>query len=97
MKKIFISHGMRGKTEEQIRKEIAEISTSLEFCYNNDFVIIDSYLTYEKNPVKCLAQSINSISEADIVCFFGDWENYRGCCIEHEVCKKYGIPTMYLI
>lgn len=96
MKKIFLSHGMANKTEEEIRKEIAQIQTLLTNSYNNDFVILDSYLTYEKNPVKCLAQSINIMSEADIVCFFGDWENYRGCCIEHDVCKKYGIPTMYL-
>ena len=39
----------------------------------------------------CLAHSIQCLADADIVYFAEGWENARGCKIEHEIAKQYGI------
>ena len=45
-------------------------------------------------PVFYLGKSIQFLSQADIAYFGGDWRNARGCKIEHEVAKQYGIEII---
>ena len=35
------------------------------------------------------------MSKCDAVLFCQGWENARGCCIEHEAAKKYGVLILY--
>ena len=66
--KIMISQPMRGKTNEQIRKEREEIVSRLE---KDNFEVIDTILS-ENAPKGCneaiyyLAKSIEFLSKADI-------------------------------
>lgn len=37
----------------------------------------------------------DTVSEVDVMLFMNGWEKARGCRIEHDICLKYDIPTMY--
>lgn len=94
MTKVFISQPMRGKTDEYIRKEREHLIKVAKEMYE-DVEIIDSYFTdYDGSALKFLSRSIGKLAEADVAIFSADWENARGCCIEHEIALKYDVEVV---
>lgn len=100
--KVFISQAMQGLTDEEIlkvRKEaIKYAEENISIACDDDIEIIDSFFQnapIEAKPLWFLGKSLELLSTADICLFVGNWENARGCKIEHECCIQYGIPTMY--
>lgn len=95
--KVMISQPMRGKTNEQIRQERAELVKKLE---KDNFEVVDTIIS-ENIPKGCneamyyLSKSIEFMSKVDIVYFMKGWENARGCKIENKICQDYGKQTMY--
>lgn len=87
--KLMISQPMRGKTNEQIREERAELVKQLE---SEGHEVIDTILDLSegKTPVHYLAKSIELLAEADGVVFMEGWEDARGCRIEYNVASAYG-------
>lgn len=94
--KIFISQPMKDKTEKEIMQERDRIAAKWR---GKSVEIINSYFGEgtSKNPTDSLGKSISLMSEADLVVFAPGWENARGCRIEHEVAKEYGIQITYFI
>lgn len=98
MKKLFISQPMGGLTEEEILKAREEIRARAEHAIGEPVELIDSFIKdYPKEinksiPVWCLG--IQFLSQADIAYFGGNWRNARGCEIEHEVARTYGIKII---
>lgn len=101
--KVFISQPMKGLTEKEIldkrNEAIKRIKNDLE-CMWQDIEIIDSYFEdYDPSkgciPLKYLAKSLELLADADLALFIGDWVKYRGCKIEHECAKQYGINVAY--
>ena len=98
--KIFISIPMNGLKKEDIQFKMKEISEELPFL-KNEVEIIDSWLD-EEPPTDFhgniglwyLAKSIELLAQADLVVMAPGWENARGCIIEHEGAKRYGIPII---
>lgn len=91
-RKIFISIPMRGRTDDDIKKDMKSI---MKEHYPDD-ELIDSVID-SGTPVKCLANSINLMSDADIVAFAPGWEKARGCKIELQICKDYDIPYQFVL
>lgn len=88
--KIMISLPMKGKTEEQIRSERAELVKKLE---EKGHEVVDTIFA-EETPegdarLYYLAKSIEAMSKVDAVVFMPGWEKARGCQIEHEIAVKY--------
>ena len=87
----MISQPMRGKTNEQIRQERAELVKQLE---EEGHEVIDTI--FEEAPadediaIYMLSQSIRYIGKVDAVVFMPGWEEARGCRIEYEVADNYG-------
>lgn len=102
MKKLFVSQPMRDKTEEQILGERTRAVKEAQKELGEDVEIIDSYfkeypsmgLKGDVKSVWCLGKSIALLAQADIAYFVKGWQNYRGCRIEHAVCKEYKITTI---
>ena len=100
MKKIFISQPMRGLTDEEILNKRQEIRENAEKVIKEPVELIDSFIEdypgeiNKHIPVFYLGKSIQFLSQADIAYFGGDWRNARGCKIEHEVAKQYGIEII---
>lgn len=96
MKKIFISQPMKDRTDEKI---ISERERIIELCKKKygDIEIIDSFFEnapHDARPLWFLAKSLELLSTADIAFFADGWKNYRGCKIEHECAKEYGIEIV---
>lgn len=60
-----------------------------------DTLFNDNVTGMNKPDVYLLSKSIRSIVEVDAVYFVDGWIEARGCRIEHEVCKEYGIKCLY--
>lgn len=94
--KIMISQPMKGKTNEQIREQRAELVTRLQ---EEGIEVVDT--VFENAPadediaIYMLSQSIRYIGKVDAVYFMKGWEKARGCKIEHEVAVQYGKQVFY--
>lgn len=83
---------MRGKSDEEIKEERERAIKLCKKYLGNDIEILDSFIEGAKdNPLWYLGESIKVLSQADYAFFCEDWEDSRGCIIEHECAEKYGI------
>lgn len=94
--KIMISQPMRGKTNEQIRKERSELIFELE---NKGYEVLDTVFDIAPKDgdeaIFYLSESIKYLAKADAVFFMKGWEKARGCKIEHEVAVEYDKQVFY--
>lgn len=94
----MISQPMSGISKDEIQETRARVTRYLE---NLGHTVVDSYFIDEvpndilNRGVYYLAKSIETMSKCDGVFFCERWQFFRGCTLEHEVAKYYGIPTMY--
>ncbi len=99
--KVMISQPMAGKTDEEI---IATRERAKRFIESNGDEFVNTLFTdewYSKEtmenrgvvqiPLCFLAKSLENMSLCHAVYFCSGWENARGCRIEHEVAKAYGL------
>lgn len=96
MKKVFISQPMKGREEIDIINERDAAIAELEKQFGEPVEKVQSYSPANKNghPLINLGMSIQCMAEADIAYFLEGWENARGCKIEHECAKQYGIEVI---
>ena len=105
MKKLFISQPMAGKTNEEI---IATRERAIAVLKERGYEIINTLFTdewysqeamkkrgVENIPLCFLAKSLENMSLCHAAYFCKGWENARGCKIEHEVAKAYGMTIIY--
>lgn len=100
--KLFISQGMRGKSDEEIFETHIRMVNTIKAMYPDENIeVLDSFFQDAVEPdgiasvgVWWLGKSLELLADADIAYFADDWQDYRGCCIEHTVCKEYGIKTI---
>lgn len=98
--KVFISQPMRGKTDEEILEERADAYTLIKNVIP-EAELIDTFFNNETISEKhaglrYLSKSIEMLDEADAVWMLKGWDTARGCKIEHDCAKAYGIPVYYL-
>lgn len=98
MKKLFVSQPMRRKTDEEILKVREEIRIKAEKIIGEPVELLPSFFEdfnpVGNIPVAYLGKSISLLAIADIVYFGEGWKEARGCKIEHEVAKEYGIDRI---
>ena len=91
--KVMISQPMKGKTNDEIKKERESLVKDLESKgYEVVDTIIEDFIEGQGDDytIKCLSKSIEYMSNVDGVVFMKDWEKSRGCKIEHEIAINYG-------
>ena len=94
MKKVFISQPMKGKSNEEIRKEreviIEEVSKELD---GEPFEVMDTVFDDfdGATPQKFLAKSLMVMADADAVYFADGWREAMGCSIENRCAVAYGL------
>ncbi len=97
MKRLFISQPMNGRTDEEIKEERKKILQEVTEQLKEPVEEIDSFFEkapHDAQPLWFLAKSLELLSTADIAYFADGWENARGCRIEHECAKEYGIDRI---
>lgn len=105
MKKAMISQPMAGKTEKEIADTRENARKTLQ---NMGYEFINTPFTdewYSKEnmekrgvvqiPLCFLAKSLENMSLCHAAYFCKGWENARGCRIEHEAAKAYGLEIIY--
>lgn len=99
-KYIMISQPMAGLDKETIVNNRLE---AIQRARTYGYEVLDSVFDFEQIipistrniPVYYLSQSIEYLSKADAVYFLQGWQSARGCKIEHEIAKEYGIKIIY--
>ena len=91
---VFISQPMSGKSDAEILSVREEVKAVIREKYGDNVFIIDSFIKSNKSPVYMLGTAISLMSSADVVVFADGWENSRGCRIEYQVAKEYGIECV---
>ena len=95
MKKAMLSQPMAGKTDEEI---VATRERAIKALTERGFEIINTLFTdewYSKESMCFLAKSLENMSLCHAAYFCKGWENARGCKMEHEAAKAYGIEIIY--
>lgn len=105
MKKAMISQPMAGKTEEEI---VVTRNNATAYLENQGYRLVntlfqDKWYSKEKMhdrgvvqiPLCFLAKSLENMSLCHAAYFCKGWENARGCRIEHEAAKAYGLEILY--
>ena len=89
--KLMISQPMRGKTNEQIKQERAELVKLLE-AEGHEVVdtVFDIAPKGVNEAIYFLSKSIEIIGQVDGVVFMPGWNNARGCRIEYQTAIEYG-------
>lgn len=86
---------MANKSSSDIKKERKELERLLiDLIKDSNLEFIDSYFEEEEesHPLYLLGKSLEKMSEADLIIFSEDWEEGRGCRIEHQCAIDYNIP-----
>ena len=97
MTKVFISQPMKGRTDQEIIEERAELFAHAKETYP-DAELIDSYFEDYKPStgnvaLKYLAKSLELLADADVAYFAKGWETARGCRIENQCAIDYEIDV----
>lgn len=103
--KVMLSQPMAGKTDEEI---IATRENAISTLKEKGYEIVNTLFTDEwynrdamekrgviQIPLCFLAKSIENMSLCHAAYFCKGWENARGCRIEHDVAKAYGLTILY--
>ena len=105
IRKAMLSQPMAGKADEEIvatrEKAIAALQAKGYFVINTLFT--DEWYSKENMatrgvvqiPLCFLAKSLENMSLCHAAYFCKGWENARGCRIEHEAAKAYGLEIIY--
>lgn len=105
MKKAMLSQPMGGKTDEEI---VATREKAVSFLEGAGYEIMNTLFTDEwynrenmekrgvvQIPLCFLAKSLENMSLCHAAYFCKGWENARGCRIEHDAAKAYGLEIIY--
>lgn len=103
--KAMLSQPMAGKTDAEI---VATREKAIRALESRGYEIVNTLFTdewYSTESMKkrgvvqislCfLAKSLENMSLCHAAYFCKGWENARGCRIEHEAAKAYGLEIMY--
>lgn len=105
MMKAMLSQPMAGKSDEEIRATREMAFDALESA---GYEVVNTLFTDEwysrenmkkrgvvQIPLCFLAKSIENMSLCHAAYFCKGWEKARGCRIEHEIAKAYGLEIIY--
>ncbi len=103
--KAMFSQPMAGKTDAEIVETREKAVTALK---EKGYEVVNTLFTdkwYSKDAMKkrgvvqiplfFLAKSLENMSLCHVVYFCKGWEKARGCRIEHEAAKAYGLEFIY--
>jgi hypothetical protein len=105
MKKAMLSQPMAGKSEEEI---VSTRNAAIKALEGEGYEIVNTLFTdewYSKEqmtargvvqiPLCFLAKSLENMSLCHAAYFCKGWENTRGCKLEHDAAKAYGLEMLY--
>lgn len=97
MTKIFLSLGMHGRPEEDIRADIAKMSEEIkEYFEDTEIEIVHNFDCEAPKGAGRLYYLGNALIKMDgcnAIYLAKDWARHKGCTIEYDVAIKYGLDV----
>lgn len=103
--KAMLSQPMAGKSDDEIvatREKAVAVLEARGYSVVNTLFTDDWYNSEQmaargvvQIPLCFLAKSLENMSLCHAAYFCKGWENARGCRIEHEAAKAYGLEILY--
>ena len=103
MTKIFVSLPVAGRTKDEIQKARKQAEVEAAYVlHTKDIEFIDTWI-YEDAPeylegdrigLWYLGKSLEKLTKADAIYCARGWTSFRGCIIEHDAAKFYGIKVL---
>ena len=103
--KAMLSQPMAGKTQAEI---VATREKAIAALEEKGYEIVNTLFTDEwyhpekmkergvvQIPLCFMAKSLENMSLCHAAYFCKGWENARGCKLEHEAAKAYGVEVIY--
>ena len=102
---VFISLPMSGIPDDMVKENIEKAKIAYSFLSGrsiNDVSFIATmdnpdppdYIKNDQIGVWYLGHSLTKLAKCDECFFYTGWKNARGCLIEWQVCKQYGIDIL---
>ena len=96
--KVFVSHPMHGKTDEEVEAIRSDALKYLKAIYGNDITLIDNY-HHDNAPKDAgrlwhLGASIQQMETADAFYFCGDYKKSYGCLVERLIVMLYDLKLL---
>lgn len=104
-KKAMLSQPMRDKTDKEIK---AARDQAVKVLEELGYEVVNTLFTDEwysdaamedrgvvNKPLCFLAKSLENMANCHVAYFCGGWKETRGCVLEHEVAKAYGLEIIY--
>ena len=105
IKKAMLSQPMAGKSDEEF---VATREKAVSFLECAGYEVVNTLFTDEwysrenmekrgvvQIPLCFLVKSLENMSLCHAAYFCKGWENARGCRIEHDAAKAYGLEIIY--
>ena len=101
--KVFISQPIKDKSYEQVENERQVIIDRVkEYFKTNNLQFVKSHfsnddfeISAQNHSLYLLAKCLEILSDCDIIVMATGWENARGCRIEYECARLYGIMVIF--
>lgn len=96
--KVFISVGMTGRNDEDVRNDIERASSIIKATCGNDVEIVHTFDTVgpeDFHKTWYISRAIDTLGQCDKVFFTKDYYHSRGCRIEELVAKEYDVERLY--
>lgn len=91
---VYISHPYGAKKENE--EKVANIINKLQEQYPTYLFLspihLFSYAYHEVDYQVGIDKCLWLLEKADEMWIYGDWQNSKGCNMEIEYCKEFGIP-----
>lgn len=97
MKKVFISVGMRGRKEVDVRLDIDRANHSMHEMFGCDVETLDNWSCVgpdNAGRLWYLGEAVKKLGDCDACYFVKGWLKHKGCRAEYEICKLYGIEII---
>ena len=97
IKKVFISVGMRGRTDSDVGLDIDRAYRAVWEMFEHNVKIFDNWGCQgpdDAGRLYYLGEAIKKLGDCDACYFVKGWQNHKGCKAEYEICKLYGIETI---
>lgn len=94
---VYVSQPFAGRSEQEIQAERECMRKKLVSTLDKKILILDNFVRecdYE-NEAGPLIRGLQTMFIADLVYFAANWQEARGCRIEHLIAEEYHIPIMY--
>ena len=101
-KKLFISCPMNSRTEENIKRSMERMHKLAEIIFDQELEVIPTWIDelpsedVKTQGVWYLGKSIELLAKADYFIGVGYSECFKGCTVEADVARRYGIRSTYV-